>query len=244
VSTTIKKPLISEEEWVRFNIRENRRVPREKMPHCFGMPILTLPECNGKPGVDENGQPFSPNLCQIRQSCALAYAERLKLDISKAYGSSKDAQYPALVAMIKAEEARIQYVPEIGRKATERAAQKIMNTGVTDYNLDSGPVGVSEEKEVSMEEAVRSKEVAATDAPVSIKVTILASLSSNEWRTKAQISALVEDKLNRHPLNPAVVHKISVVLLPKTQVKEGYTIHKEIRDRIHYYRFGGYVAPN
>lgn len=224
-----KKPLISEQEWVKLCVREDNRIPREMVPHCFGMPILSLPECNHLVGK-------SQNVCQIRHSCALAYAERLKLDVSKAYsGDDKEAGYPALVVMVKDEERRIKFVPELGRRveaqAQETAPQDVVEEEVT--MAAAVPEAMAVETPAAQPKPPRPAKKPAvaqpkTGAP-SMRATILGILrDSPEWMSKADIVGALEKHLNRSPLNLAALHKVSMVLLPKSQEKFGYKIDKRV----------------
>jgi len=252
-----KKPLISEEEWMRFNIREEKRVPRDAMPHCFGLAILSLPECNEH--AYKKTKKYH-NLCQIRHSCALAYAERLKLDVSKTYEGPKEEGFVNLVKLIQTEERRIGYVPEIGRKAESiEPVLKEEVDGDVDYDIDDvedveGIKEVVEDVEVNMTSVVpvskppvTMKKVApvkvnkvptsSSTASVPVRLVIMSILESGEWMSKSQIVSALEIKLNRKPLNHAVLHKISIALLPKTQLSLGYKILKEIRGGVHFYKY-------
>lgn len=218
------KPLVSEQEWVKFCVRENNRVPRDKMPHCFGMPVLSLPDCNHLVGTTKN-------LCQIRQSCALAYAERLKIDTAK-FTAPGNQDYPALVDAIRAEEARIRFVPELGKKAPALAAVP----QIVEEEVTMASILPKEEAAPKVEKIARPARPPAmpkvasskpTDPPIrTVILTLLASFEG--WVPKSTLIGALEKKLNRSPLNSAVLHKVSLVLLPKSQAKYGYTVEKQV----------------
>jgi hypothetical protein len=210
---SVKKALISEQEWIKLRIREGSQLPRDRVPHCFGIPVLTLPQCNHLVG---NGQ--NRDLCSLRHSCALAYAERMKLDVGKVYSGQNDTQYPALVSMIQEEERRIKYVPRIG-KAVEVApsqADEVVEE-VTMASIESPVVKRAAPK------------VKSIGAAIPLRELILGFLRERDWVARKEVHEYMEAKLNRKPLNHAVSHKIGLVFLPKHQEKFGYRIEKESR---------------
>lgn len=222
-----KKPMISDEEYLKLKVREGTQILRERVPHCFSMPILTIPECNHLVGG-----PKYQHLCDLRHSCALAYAERLGLDVSEAYSGEKERQFPTLVEMIQEKEREIKYVPRIGRAARQEPVPAEPGERVVDEASMSALI--TEQK--LTEEAVA--EVPQKNG--SIRDLILRTMSSGGWMTKGQIIEALEVELNRRPLNVAVKHKISLTLLPKSQQKFGYGVDRETRKEgtktVHYYR--------
>ena len=231
-----KKPLVSEAEWIKFSIREGNRIPREAMPHCFAMPVLSLPECNHLAGN-------TPNLCQLRQSCLVAYAERLKIDIKGVYEGGAETGYVSLVALVKEEEKRINFVPELGKKVSVPDAEPgLVTKEVLDLGTGPEEIEILPEEEITMASLVpevQVKEVAVqrVRAPVATKspgeppmrLIILEVLSqSNDWISKVDLIGALEKRLGRSPLNNATLHKVSLVLLPKTQAKFGYKVDKKI----------------
>ncbi len=233
-----KKPVVNEQEWVKLCAREDKRIPKEAVPHCFGMPILSLPECNHLAGK-------SRNVCGIRQSCAMAYAERLKIDLSS-LDEPGNRNYPTLVKMIQEEEKRLNFVPELGKKAPPKVQEpvgdeELEETEVVTEGAESSELGDPDE-EISMSSLIEDevKPQVKVDTPVPprparkateppMRQVILDVLGGfSDWAMKSDLVKALETRLNRHPLNPAVLHKVSIVLLPKYQAKYGYKIDKKV----------------
>lgn len=218
-----KLPLISEEELTLFRVRADYKGPKEKLPFCLGQPVLSLPECNHLVGK-------TPNLCQLRKSCAMMYAERLHIDLAPLRSVSVEEQYPKLVSMIKETEQKIKFIPEIGIKALEsQVAPKVEPK--------------EEPKEISMDDALQenseleSESESASESKVTMRDMILDILRANEAPvTKVQILEALRQKLGVKILNPAKKHRVSLVLLPKSQIKFGYSIDKQVQSGTYYYK--------
>lgn len=190
------------------------------MPHCFGMPVLTLPECNHLAGK-------TANLCQIRHSCALAYAERLKLDVADLALGEGNQDYPTLVARIKQEERRIKFIPELGKKSELEPVSE-SDGGEEVVTMASVVPEVKEPKKPKPPRPPSAPKPPRTGEPP-MRIVILDILAgAGGWVSKGDLVTALETKLNRSPLNPAALHKISLVLLPKSQAKFGYTVEKKV----------------
>lgn len=228
-----KKPLISEEEYAKLRIREGNQIIKDRVPHCFGMPILTLPECNHQVG----GAKYR-NICELRHSCALAYAERLGVDVASVYSGERDKQYPALVGKIQEREREINYTPRIGRQVKSESEGVVPQESVVD---EASMASLIDEPQVETGSGDgETTTTTRTPQEGSIRDLILRIIGAGEWMSKAQIIRGLEIELGREPLNAAAKHKISLTLLPKTQTKFGYKVERRVEEesgkKVHQYR--------
>jgi hypothetical protein len=223
-----RKSNIADFELVRLNIREEKRLPADQIPGCWGQPVLKRPECNHLVRSSKSNPTL---LCQLRKSCAFAYAEsphRLGLDVSKV------KTWEELIPLIQAEEARIGFTNEIPACGLNPKSD----------NTPAVPV-VSKPKEMkkpmqkigSPTKTVEAKKPSAP-AEDSIRSIVVGFLKDPEGLSKADIVSRLEEKLQKKPLNPAAQHKIALALQPKTQKKYGYYLTKERRDGTWYYKLG------
>lgn len=218
---------ITDQELTRLVVRDHVKLTKSEVPWCWGQPILTRPECNHL--VKPPKSSFSaPKLCRLRKSCLLAYAEsphRLNLDITKT------ATWEDVVALVKAEEKRIGCSNEI--------PSSNIDPKVESDDMEEMPQLQPEETKKMDKPVTPKTDVKKSAEPVdgSIRSLVVEFLKNSEsGLSKTDIVRMLEEKLQRKPLNIAAEHKISLALQPKTQKEYGYVIEKERRDGVWFYK--------